>query len=141
MSSKVPYEAVKSLIGSVAGVPVTEWDSLVDNINQRTDPFISIEDGEGTEAVRSIGVPTKNWMEEEGLVTVHIFVPARLTLTAARDIAESLQTKLRMQQVTPAVRIFTVDPPAPGIIADGLWTSMLMGITYRYMFTAPTFAP
>lgn len=141
MSSAIPYEAIKALIDSSSTVPVVEWDSLLDNINQRTSPFIAVEDAESEEAVRSVGAPSANHFTELGTIDIHFFGLAKDGYGPIRTMAEDIRTKTRMQNLGNGVLTEVVSPPATGLISDGLWSSMIISIGFRYQYVAPTYEP
>lgn len=140
MSSATAYDLVRQKLIDTVGAtyPVLDWDSLDDTLEQSRTPFLSIADVPTVEAVVSIGSPAANWFREDGEIDVHIFAPSVGGFPPARTIAESVRDALRMQVLSPEVSILVVTPPEPGIIADGLWTSMLVGVTFRRHYLAAT---
>lgn len=141
MASKVPYDLIKQKLTNTVGVtyPVIEWDSVTQMLNQMGQSFISIEDVFSDVAVISVGTPNSNWFEEEGEIDIHIFVKPTDGYDVARTIGAEISTQMRMQYLSSEVRVFSVGPPNAGLIADGLWSSMIVGLSYRYVYQAPTF--
>ena len=120
MASKTPYDLILSKVkDAFPAYDVVEWDSLVDNMNQRSSAFLAVEDAYSDNSLLSVASPTKNWFEERGEIDVHIFVPAREGNGAARVIASSVQAELQMQNLDPSTRTLLASPPNQGIISEG----------------------
>lgn len=140
MSSKIAYDEVLAKLTATVGAtwPILPWDELDPTLEQSLTPFLSIADTASEEVNVSIGSPTENWLRESGVIDIHIFVPPSEAFPEARDIAEQIRDAMRMQQLSNQVNIKIVSPPEPGIIADGLWTSMIVGIEFQRTYTAAT---
>jgi hypothetical protein len=140
MSSQSAYDLIKQQLEAVVGTSfqIIDWDNLDDTLEQSRVPFLSIADVPSVEEVVSVGSPQANWFREQGEVDVHIFVPAVGGFPPARTIAETIRSGLRMKTLSPEVSTLVVTPPEPGIIADGLWTSMLVGVNFRRHYLAAT---
>jgi hypothetical protein len=139
MASKVPYDLILTqLKATLPGVKVAEWDSVTDLLSQPSTTFVTVDDSFSDNRLQSIGSPSKNWFEETGEIDVHIFVPAASGYGAARTVADTIASGLRMKYLSGTTRTKLVSPPNAGDVADGLWTSMIVAVEYVYNYTAPT---
>lgn len=141
MASKVPYDAFLAKLQEVLEptIPVVEWESLVQNMEQREASFVAVEDNLSQDDPVSIGSPSANCMRESGEFTLHLFIPAHEGFGPGRILADQLRSQLRFQVLTDSILLQTVSPPAAGLIADGLWSSMLLNVEYQYNYVAPTY--
>jgi hypothetical protein len=141
MASTVPYDLIKAKIETTVGLtyPIIEWDSVAEMLTQMDQNFIALEDTFSSDDVVSVGSPDANYFEEEGEIDIHVFIKAVDGFNVARVMAGEIQAAMRMQYLSAEVRVFNVGPPNSGLIADGIWSSMIVGLTYRYNYTAPTF--
>lgn len=143
MASPTVYTSIKDAVVALAPtLPVHDWDSLVDILNQPAQsPFLSIDEADSDEILNSVGTPQGNCLTESGIFDIHVFGPARTGFGPLRDIGESLRIGLRYRILTSKVEMLTCPPPVPGLIADGLWSSMIVSAAYRYRYVVPTFVP
>lgn len=140
MSAQTPYDLIVAKLKADLEPLYTfvEWEKLVDGLNSIEGPFLAVEDVFSEDQLASIGTPTMNCFREEGDIDVHIFVPATEGFGLARSIAEQVRSSIRMKVLSPNVETLLANPPNPGLIADGLWSSMIVGITFRHHYRAPT---
>ena len=141
MASKTAYDQFLAAVRAIVepGNDVTEWSEIDIALSERSDLFVTLEEADSSERLLSVGTPSANWMEEFGNFDIHIFSPAQNGYDPIRVMAEGLRSGLRYRNLTPPdLRTLGAVAPVPGIIADGLWSSMIVSVEYRYMYLAPT---
>ena len=108
------------------------------------DPWLALDDDGSDNEVQSIGSPSANWIMSDGFMDVHIMVPSTGSLSVARTIGDQVRDAFQFQYLTSiadeTVRIMSVSSPAPGLINDGLWHSMVVTINYQNRRLAATAA-
>lgn len=146
MSSATSYDAIKArLVDQLGGTySILDWEQLEFALQQGTDPFIACEGSPGEARLTSIGTPSQNWVEDDGFFDVHIFVPFNGGLGSARTIADMVKTATQFYHFTaPAgetLRSKAVAAPAPGVIHNGLWHSMIVTIDFVHRYATATAA-
>lgn len=123
MASTLVYSTLLAeLQAAMAPVPVVDWDTIDNAIEQQQAPFIALEELYAEEIIPSFGDPTAMCVREDSTIQVHCFVPAPESSAVGRTLAEQVQNALRMRRQN-GVRVLDVSPPDPVLFNDGLWTS------------------
>lgn len=140
MASVAAYTALKAAIQTgISPVPVLDFDQIEPAQQQGTDAFTALEETAESEILTAFGGNLCH--REQGVLTVHTFAPAPEANAAARSLAESVQDLLRSQSLSNGLRIFEVDPPAPGVSNNGLWTVYDILVSYEFDTVRPHPAP
>ena len=138
MASATAYDAVKAAVVAAAGVvPVIDYDQIEPALQQSAAAFVALSDEGGSERLASLGSPTSARIREEGIVTVHIYLPRANASAAARTLADSLRNALRHRALTVAdgeVRITDCLPAYPAMSNDGLWSETEFDVAFTYDF-------
>ena len=146
MASSTVYDAIKShLVTNFGGTyAIRDWEEVETALQGGTEPWLALEDGGGEQALQSIGTPQQNWVEDTGLMDIHVFVTMTGGLVPARTIADAIRATFDFQYLTaPAgeqLRIISVSTPEPGIIHDGLWHSVIITVDYQHKYVRATAA-
>ena len=144
MSSKLVYDEIKTALAAITNTTVLDWESLTDLIEQPPvgeDLLYALDEADSDEMLDSVGSPSKNWMREEGSLDIHIFGTARFGYDAIRTAAETVRDGMRYRVLPQKVETLICTPPVQGLIADGLWSSMIVTVGYRYRYAVPTHVP
>lgn len=131
MASVQAYDSLKSAIQTgIAPVAVLDFDQIEASMEQSTTAFTVLE--EAVEDEELVGFGGALCSREQGVILVHAFTPAPESSAASRALAETVQDLLRSQVLSNGLRIFAVDPPAPGSANNGLWTVYQVAVNYEF---------
>ena len=132
MASTHCYDDIKAFLQTqFAPIPVLDWDDIEPALEQRSDPFLVLEDVSGGEDIISFGDPSAICVRETGFLFVHCFVPAPESSRAARALGEQVQQAMRLVRMA-GLRIVDADPPDLSAMNDGLWTAAQVAIDYDF---------
>ena len=144
MATGSVYDAIKAKLTTDLGgsYAVLDWEQIDQNIAQLTVPFLTLEESDDATELMSVGSPDANWINDSGMIDVHIFVPATGSLSAARSIGDAVRASLQYQYFSaagqPGLRVLNATQPAPGAVADGLWHSMIVTVEYENKYAVAT---
>lgn len=133
MASSTAYDTVKAFLQAALAptFPVLDFDQI-DSATEKGDaPFVALEEDFGEESIASFGTQAQTCIREEGGFTAHVFVLANSGLSAARTIGDLIRNAARWRQAGSGVTIMATDPPMPGFINDGRWSSVEVSLTYQ----------
>jgi|AACY02.3.fsa_nt_gi hypothetical protein len=145
MASGGAYQAIKAAVASATGgaYTVLDWEEARPSAINGETPWLAVEDGGGSEALRSIGSPAEARFEERGLITVHVYVPTFASIGDARAIVDMLRDALRYTSLTSGsdrITIETCGPAQPSDLHEGVWSEVEFDIVYVNRFTRPVAA-
>lgn len=130
MATTFAYDPLKQYLETTfAPIPVIDFDTIDTALEQSTNNIIAIEEASSEEYLAAFGDPANLCVREEGLILIHVLVPAPESSNAARTMAQAIQQELRFRPFTP-MRITNVTPPEPDFMNDGLWTGY--GVLVQY---------
>lgn len=130
MASTEAYSGIKAEIQSaLAPLSVLDFDQIEPAILQGTDAFIALEEVVENETLAAFG--GQHCHREQGVLVAHALTPSPESSASARALAQSIQALLRSRTLTGGIRIFEVDPPAPGSSNNGLWTVYSVAVSYE----------
>lgn len=142
MASTAVYVALKQFLQSqFLGVyPVLDEDEIDTQLDGAGDAvFIGLEEATSVEDYRALGNINTQCMREEGVMLLHVFVPAPETSNRARELVDQVRGALRGQTVD-GVRVINVSPPEQEMLNEGLWGSAVTAISYQYDVDYPKVA-
>lgn len=133
MASGTAYDSIKAFLQAALTptYPVLDFDQIDTAIEQSSAPFVAIEEDFGEESITSFGTQAQTCIREEGAFTAHVFVPSLSGLAAGRTIADLIRDGVRWRDTGSNVKLLSTDPPAPGFVNDGRWSSVEVSITYQ----------
>ena len=146
MSSGTVYDAFKArLISALGGsYPIRDWEEIEVALQRGTAPWIAVDDSPAEPLLTSIGTPSQNWIEYNGVIDVHMFVPSTGGLSAARTMADAVSNALQFYHFSmsagQSLRTYGVGSAGPGVIHDGLWHSMMQSVSYQHRYAVATAA-
>lgn len=144
MSSTAAYTAIKDYLVATFGgsYSVYDWEEIETQTQHNSTPFLALDGGAGTGGLVSVGSPAANWQEDIGVWVIHVFGPAGSGLAPVRGLADQVRTSLQYhyfsQGAGETLRVIAVDPPSGGVINDGLWSSMLVSVSYEHKYAIAT---
>lgn len=132
MASSTAYNAIKSQLTSQMGgdYPVYDWEEAEGLLSQSGGAFLALEEDFSDEERMSFGTPGQNIFRETGTFRIHVFSPAKNGLVPCRLIGESAREALREKDLTGGVVTGEAEPPTPGPVNNGRWTSAMIVVNY-----------